>query len=112
MGNNLKKYDDFLIEKVISLKKFKKLIHVNNNNNMNQSIDPWGEEDWNDDILPSKNIKDYEIFFKLKKEFDGMPKNSKFYSYGGLVSGVTSTKGNKLQFNDEEWFEPMLKYND
>ena len=120
----MKKYNTFVNEargKFISFDRFEKLKKLAElDKNKNKEFDPYGEENWLDEKIPSLNRKDYDIWFKLKKDFGKYKKNKKFDCFDGLVRGLTIdshyirgivpfTEKDKINFDDEEWFEPILK---
>lgn len=99
-----------LFEKFISIEKFKKL---KSKENKHKDIDPYGEELWDEDKgIFSYDFEDYDIWFKLKKDFGEFKKNQKINPYNGLVRGIGRQEDNLvINFDDKEWFEPLLKYN-
>ena len=102
----IKRFEEYITEKFISMKTFNKLKEKNKEI---KDADPYGEENWVDEFLPSVDMKDYDIWFKLKKDFHEYKKNSKFDCMGGLITGITSKNKEKINFIDKQWFEPVLK---
>lgn len=116
---NIKNFNLFEAKsQFITFKKFKEL--KKQGQNLKMDVDPYDEENWLDDKIPSFNSDDYEVWFKLKKDFDDnqnnmdmgsrkYKKDKKFDCMGGMLRGISN--GNiKINFDDDEWFEPVLKF--